>query len=261
MILLVLPLRDLVETIFARREKHRKDELARLEEERQPELARSEKQRKDQLIVHLQHAIRETAKTETLRESITNGADINGVAPITIMMKVNRQLLACGCPATLILAASRTDAEFVTMLLAQSAAPNIRGDSNIVKIIQFQHVIMVLHYKQEGHLNIVKPLIESGANVNITIVTIENHAYVSYITEVRLERPRRAMRDRGAEVNTQEGDWIRGGLYGTALQAASYGEHLNIVKHGGLYGIALRAAVSSRPSLGSTHRVFDILLF
>ncbi|KAJ7821403.1 hypothetical protein B0H13DRAFT_2377332 [Mycena leptocephala] len=77
MILLVLSLRDLVETMFARREKHRKDELARLEKERQAKLARSEKQRKDQLTVHLQHAIRETAKMETLRESITNGADIS----------------------------------------------------------------------------------------------------------------------------------------------------------------------------------------
>jgi hypothetical protein len=81
MILLVLPLRDLVETMLARREKQRKDELARLE-----------KQRKDQLTTHLQNAIREQAKTETLRELITNGADFNVKvegAAITMVMKVN----------------------------------------------------------------------------------------------------------------------------------------------------------------------------
>jgi hypothetical protein len=91
MILLVLPLRDLMETMLARREKQRIDELARLEKERREELAHREKQRKDQLTVHLRNAIQEKATTETLRELVTNGADVNVEAKgavVTHVMKV-----------------------------------------------------------------------------------------------------------------------------------------------------------------------------
>jgi hypothetical protein len=55
MLLLVLPLRDLVETV----------------------LARHEKQRRDEHTVSLRNAIQEKATTETLCNLVRNGADVN----------------------------------------------------------------------------------------------------------------------------------------------------------------------------------------
>jgi hypothetical protein len=66
MLLLVLPLRDLIETLLARRETRRLEDLAR-----------RDKQRIDEHTLSLRTAIKANAKTEVLRDLIEKGADVN----------------------------------------------------------------------------------------------------------------------------------------------------------------------------------------
>lgn len=66
MLLLVLPLRDLIETLLARRETRRLEDLAR-----------RDKQRIDEHTLSLRTAIKANTKTEVLRDLIEKGADVN----------------------------------------------------------------------------------------------------------------------------------------------------------------------------------------
>ncbi|KAJ7216706.1 hypothetical protein C8J57DRAFT_1599987 [Mycena rebaudengoi] len=79
-LLLVLPLRDLLETILARREKARKDELRRREKAHNEELARHEKERRAEHTATLLNAIKSKADMETICDLVKRGADANAVA-------------------------------------------------------------------------------------------------------------------------------------------------------------------------------------
>ncbi|KAJ7217483.1 hypothetical protein C8J57DRAFT_277336 [Mycena rebaudengoi] len=77
LLLLVLPLRDLTETMVARREKERQ----RREQEHQDELARKEQERRDKFTEYLQNAIEKKADMKTICGLVERGADVNTVFP------------------------------------------------------------------------------------------------------------------------------------------------------------------------------------
>ncbi|KAJ7662678.1 ankyrin repeat-containing domain protein [Mycena polygramma] len=136
-ILLALPLRDLAETVLARRETQRKEELAKREQ-----------QRRDEHTASLRNTIQQKASMKIILDLIENGVDVN--------MKVEESEYS----TPLILAASRADADSVTALLAYGADPNIRGvnDRSALQTACATN-------DRDSH-NIVKILLESGADPN-----------------------------------------------------------------------------------------------
>ncbi|KAJ6573159.1 ankyrin repeat-containing domain protein [Mycena vulgaris] len=135
LLLLVLPLRDLVETISERRETKRKAELERRENER-----------KDQHTETLRTAIRDLATSEAMLELIERGADGNttveeGSAYGTVLQT------AC----------SRPDEELVARLLNHGADPNLR-------VHKYRSPLNVA--SSFGHAKSVRLLLDRGADPN-----------------------------------------------------------------------------------------------
>ncbi|KAJ6461872.1 ankyrin repeat-containing domain protein [Mycena vitilis] len=224
-LLLVLPLRDLVETMLARRETKRQDELAQREKRRREEHAAS-----------LRRAIEGEAEMELIMGFINNGADVNTTVE------------ACRYPTPLILAASRGDADSLIALLKHGATPNLRGGKGESALISAC---------SNSRLESARLLLQHGADPNLQAdedgTALQAASYQGHVPVVEL------LLASGAEINAQ------GGQYGTALQAASYRGKIAIVElllahgadvnaHGtmifsfflcGKYGTALQAASST----------------
>ncbi|KAJ6461859.1 ankyrin repeat-containing domain protein [Mycena vitilis] len=236
LLLLVLPLRDLVDTMLARREKRRMDEHA----------------------TSLRNAIRDKAPMKTILDLVNTGADVNA--------KVEED---CDYPTALMLAVSRGDEDSVRALLKRGAAPNIRGGkdgSALLSACRNRHVelarLLLQHgadpnvqadeggtalqaASYQGHVPVVELLLASGADVKIqggqygTALQAASYRGDIVIVELLLAH--------GADVK------IQGGQYGTALQAAvveldiiellpAHGADVNI-QGGSRYGTALQAAL------------------
>ncbi|KAJ6461869.1 ankyrin repeat-containing domain protein [Mycena vitilis] len=250
-LLLVLPVRDLAETILARREKKRQDELVR-----------REKQRRDEHVISLQNAIRDDATIKTILDLIDTGADVNTKAE------------GCDYPAALILAASRGDVGFVNALLMRGAAPNITGGkrgsalaiacanthSDVVTLLlqhgadpnfDGDHGPSLSAFQWNKHPGMAQILLEHGAGIDLSDshihiygdvygTTLQAASYMGNRAIVEL------LLDRGADVN------LTGGHYGTALQAASLKDSTivelllergaDLQLQAGYYGTALQAA-------------------
>jgi hypothetical protein len=111
MLLLVLPLRDLVETF----------------------LSRHEKQRKKEHTESLKNAIREKATAETILDLLSNGADVNAAVEGTHMSSspprnAEHSLVDCDYATVLQLASHRGDVKLVTAILKHPANVNILGE-------------------------------------------------------------------------------------------------------------------------------------
>ncbi|KAJ6461871.1 ankyrin repeat-containing domain protein [Mycena vitilis] len=256
-LLLVLPLRDLVETMLARRET-----------KRQEELARHEKQRKALGLIQ-------------------NGADVDTYVkdceyPTALILAVSlgdiisvRALLERGADpnikggkdgSALLSACRNGHGELARLLLQHGADPNVQADdggtalqaassSGIVATVG-----VLLEYGADVKLqggqygtalqaalvgDIFDLLLAHGADVNAhggeygTALHAASYRGDIAIVELLLAR--------GADVN------IQGGRFGTALQAAAHEEEIDIVElllahgadvniQGGKYGTALQAA-------------------
>ncbi|KAJ6573120.1 ankyrin repeat-containing domain protein [Mycena vulgaris] len=257
LLLLVLPMRDLVETISERRETKRKAELAR-----------HEQQRKDQHTETLRRAIRETAKSEAILEYIERGTDVN------TMVEEGWEY-----GTALQLACAQRDHEFVATLLDHGADPNICADkytTSFFKKEQTQAGIMVrtkhrfrqhsVHiatigrssglYPQsdmhilpraakDGQIEVCKQLLERGVDLEARgpddATALQTASRQGHLEIVRL------LLDEGADVNAE------GGEHGPALQAAVRMGKLDVVRllldkgadvnaQGGKYGTAIQAA-------------------
>ncbi|KAJ6459138.1 ankyrin repeat-containing domain protein, partial [Mycena vitilis] len=136
-ILLALPLRDLVETVLARRETQRKEELAK-----------REKQRRDEHTASFRNGIQQKAAMKVILDLVQNGVD------------VNTNVKDSEYPTALILAASRSDAEAIVALLAHGADPNIRGGKDGSPL----HAACAS--QDDDSYNAVKILLENGADPN-----------------------------------------------------------------------------------------------
>jgi hypothetical protein len=79
-LLLVLPLRDSVDAMLARREKARQEEAERREKAHRDELAAREKKHRDQQTASLIIAMQRRADLREICELVKNGADPNAVA-------------------------------------------------------------------------------------------------------------------------------------------------------------------------------------
>ncbi|KAJ6568741.1 ankyrin repeat-containing domain protein [Mycena capillaripes] len=141
-LLLVLPLRDLLEAV----------------------LERSDKRRRGEHTESLRSAIREKATTTTIRDLIRKGADVN-------VESTNSEY-----STVLQLAVSRDDTEFVKDLPANGADPNMRGVNGIVREARTHRIVgagregmAALHMACcHGHGEIVKHLLEQGAKTHIS---------------------------------------------------------------------------------------------
>jgi hypothetical protein len=121
MLLLVLPLRDLVETFLSRREKQRIKELAH-----------HEMQRKKEHTQLLQNAIKDRATSMTILALLNNGADVNTKVESTWMYfllpwRNIEHSIECDYATVLQLASYRKDVELVRAILDHGADVNIRG--------------------------------------------------------------------------------------------------------------------------------------
>ena len=119
--------------------------------------------------------------------------------------------------------------------------------ANIVNAADSQNRTSLSIAAEYGHIELVKLLLDQGAEVNAQDRSYGNAlqaaSYRGYEKIVKL------LLDQGAEVNAQ------GGMYGNALQAASYGGHEQIIKllfdqgvnvnaQNEIYGNTLQAASS-----------------
>ncbi|KAJ7090618.1 ankyrin repeat-containing domain protein [Mycena epipterygia] len=214
-LLLVLPLRDLVES---------RDEKKRIRQYTQLLQDVMEKRIK-QLTSSLRNGIKEKATPETILALLKNGADINTTVEDSEFATV------------LQLSSSRPDSKFVAALLKDGAALDIEGG-------QYGTALQAaLHFQR---LEIFKILLAHGADPNIQGgeygTALQAAAYLGNLEIFHL------LLDKGANPNLQ------GGEYGTALQAAVVAEKEDIVKvllesgadpniKGGQYRTALGAAV------------------
>ncbi|KAJ7900863.1 ankyrin repeat-containing domain protein [Mycena leptocephala] len=238
MLLLVLPLRDLVETFLSRREKQRIKELARHEMQRQEELASRETQRKKEHTQLLRNAIKDKATPETILALLSNGADVNTVVE------------GCDYATVLQLATHRQDVGLVRVILEHSADVDIRGElvlelcGDLLRItIEGGKYETALQVGARRSPEIVKLLLEYGADPNIeggahgtALQAVSDMAcweiVLLLLAESRTKIPEdtdilrqaiyageievvRLLLEKGADPN------FRGGEYGTALQAAS----------------------------------------
>ncbi|KAJ6514063.1 ankyrin repeat-containing domain protein [Mycena vulgaris] len=265
MLLLVLPLRDLLETF----------------------LARQEEQRRNEHTASLSNAITEEVTMKTILDLIKTGANVN-VTVEDVKFATALQL-----------SASKSDTESATVLLVSNADPNLRGENNVtaLQVASYpgsQDVIkLLLQHKADpnllsseygtplqaasygGHVEIVKLLLERRADPNI-----QGGKYGTALAAARELVPPRwdiiaMLLEKGASLDTP-GDIlqgasssgeievvmillakgiypdIEGGEYGTALQAASHSGQREIVRvllekganpniSGGKYGTALHA--------------------
>ncbi|KAF7338984.1 Multiple ankyrin repeats single kh domain [Mycena venus] len=217
MLLLFLPLRDLVETLLARRETQRKEELAYLH-----------KKHIDEHTGSLRNAIREGAEMQTLWELVQKGANIDA------------EVEDCKFSTTLQLAVWRGAVDFVAALLENGADPNIRGG-------EYGTALQAAWDRRSPEL--VKLLLDNGANPNIRD-SGDSPILESAVCEGQLEVVRLLLQ-KGANPN------IKGGEYSTALQAACAWGRLEIVElllanhadpdiQGGEHGTALVAASAGR---------------
>ncbi|KAJ6530079.1 ankyrin repeat-containing domain protein [Mycena vulgaris] len=207
MLLLVMPLRDLLETIFERREKRRRDEHT----------------------ASLRNAVKGEASEQTLLDLITNGAD------------VNTRIEDCAWATALQLASFRGESQLMTVLLTLRGNPDIQGgkygtalqaafhgghmwtvelllargaDPNIT---HENYGTVLQSASKVGSLGTVKLLLQHGANPNIqggqfgTALKAASHSGCVDIAEVLLSK--------GAEPNFQ------GGRYGTPLLKAALSVH------------------------------------
>ncbi|KAJ7874624.1 ankyrin repeat-containing domain protein, partial [Mycena leptocephala] len=186
--LLVLPLRDLVETFLSRREKQRIKELAR-----------HAKQRK-------------TKHTESLRNAIKNGVTAGIVALLKNGADVDVVVDGCNYATLLQLASQREDIELVKATLAYSAAVDIRGG-------KYETALQTASYS--GNHQIVKLLLEKGADLNAQAggeyrMALQAASLRAHVETVAL------LLDKGTDLNVQ------GGSYGTAKQLLDKGVDSNV---------------------------------
>ncbi|KAJ7635483.1 ankyrin repeat-containing domain protein [Mycena polygramma] len=285
LLLLVLPLRDLVETMLARRETKRQEELARREKQRRYEHAAS-----------LRNAIEEKATMRTILDLIQNGAD------------VDTYVEGCDYPTALILAASRGDCGFIRALLECGAAPNLRGGKDgsallsaccnghgeAAKLLlqhradpttQGDHGAALSALSWNEHAEVVQTLLEHGQEMDVSALSIHigdggKYTALQAASKLRNIALVELLLARGADINAEGGVALqeacstdnlavvellleRGadpnmqdGEYGTALQAASNSGHVAVVElllargadiniQDGEYGTALQAASNS----------------
>ncbi|KAI3605795.1 multiple ankyrin repeats single kh domain [Moniliophthora roreri] len=237
LLLLVVPLRDLLEAILARREKRHREEDTTL----------------------FKNAIL-TEKMEVIQVLVEKGVDVN----VKVEDQENRTITA------LQLASYKEDVRLVTMLLNNGADPNAKGNKygtaleitlragkvNIMKLLVEKGANMNVQVGEdgtalqvallEGKLDIVELLLERGADPNV-----QGGQYGTALQAASLQGNLDIVKllvEKGADMNVQ------GGEYGTALQAALSAGNLDIVKllvekganpnvQGGFYGTALQAAL------------------
>ncbi|KAJ7663354.1 ankyrin repeat-containing domain protein [Mycena polygramma] len=252
LLLLVLPLRDLVETMLARRETKRQEELARREKQRRYEHAAS-----------LRNAIEEKATMRTILDLIQNGAD------------VDTYVEDCEYPTALILAASRGDTDSVRALLECGAAPNLRGGKDgsallsaccnghgeAAKLLlqhradpttQGDHGAALSALSWNEHAEVVQTLLEHGQQMDVSALSIHigdggKYTALQAASKLRNIALVELLLARGADINAEGG---------VALQEACSTDNLAVVElllergadpnmQGGYHGNALQAAVVS----------------
>ncbi|KAJ7500912.1 ankyrin repeat-containing domain protein [Mycena galericulata] len=271
LLLLVLPLRDLAETISQRREQKHKEELARHDTEA------------------LRSSIRDEVQTDAILDLIKKGADVN--------IRAND---GCNYATALQLASSRSDLASVTAILNFGADSNILGGKCTTALnaaIQAGHIenvkmllVMRANPNIEGgpfgtalqgamslkRWDIVQVLLENGAapktSISRDVLCKAVDAWEIHVVDLLLhvggdpnacsdnnrtllciaaERGNSGMVellvDRGAKINAQDAS-------GTPLAVAASRGHMQIVEillnkgadvnaEGGMYGTALQTAV------------------
>ncbi|ESK84928.1 multiple ankyrin repeats single kh domain, partial [Moniliophthora roreri MCA 2997] len=213
LLLLVVPLRDLLEAILARREKRRIKE--------------------DTIL--FENAIL-AEEMGVIRDLVQKGVNVN----VEAKDQDNRTITA------LQLASYKKDVSLITMLLDNGADPNAKGNKygtaleitlraeelDIMKLLLEKGADMNVQggkygtalqaASSEGKLDIVKLLLEKGADPNVQGgeygTALQGAASEGKLDIVKL------LLEKGADINVQ------GGFYGSALQGASWRGKLDIVK-------------------------------